>query len=277
MRVLAEGLAFPEAPRWHDGRLWLTDQHAGDILRLSPQGRTERVARLDDRPGGLGWLPDGTPLVVAMGSRRLYRLESAGAVLHADLSGLAAFPCNDMLVDPAGAAYVGHFGYDLHGGAPPAPATLIRVAPDGRASVAAEDLVFPNGCVLTPGGETLILAETFAHRLTAFARDPQGGLAGRRIWADLGAATPDGICLDAEGAVWVASPGTGEVLRVREGGEVLAAVRPRGTPYACMLGGAGRNILHVLSAETDDPAEAARIRSGRVEVTAVEVPGAGLP
>ncbi|MGD2081776.1 MAG: SMP-30/gluconolactonase/LRE family protein [Chromatiales bacterium] len=276
-RVLLGGLAFPEAPRWRDGRLWLSDQHAGAVIRVTPQGRSERVALLHDRPGGLGWLADGTPLVVAMGTRRLYRLKGGDAVLHSDLSGLAPHPCNDMLVDDRGRAYVGHFGYDLHGGAPPAPAALIRVEPDGRASVEVPDLVFPNGCVLTPDGGTLILAETFAHRLTAFRRDRDGGLTGRRLWAPLGEATPDGICLDAEGAVWVASPGTAEVLRVREGGEVVSIVHTRGTPYACMLGGPGRDLLYVMTSETDDPAEAARTRSGRVETLPVAVPGAGLP
>jgi len=276
-RVLLDGLAFPEAPRWRGGRLWFTDQHARRVMSVDPKGQAQCLLETEDLPGGLGWLPDGTPLVVGMTNRAVYRITDQGLALHADLSTLAAFHCNDMVVDGAGRAYVGNFGYDLHGGAAPSPADLVMIEPDGRARVAAQGLVFPNGSAITPDGTTFIVAETFASRLTAFRIRDDGSLSGRRVWVDLGNATPDGICLDAEGAVWVASPATGEVLRVAEGGAVSARIRPVGKPYACMLGGPERKTLFVLSSETDDPAKANVLRSGRVEFVEVGVPGAGLP
>ena len=275
--TLLEGLAFPEAPRWREGRLWFSDQHARRVMTVTTDGTVESVVEIDDLPGGLGWLPDGTPLVVAMTRRSVYRIEGSGVRLHADLSGLASFHCNDMVVDLAGNAYVGNFGYDLHGGAPISPAELIRVSVDGGAEVVARDLVFPNGSVITPDGGRLIVAETFASRLTAFELDPEGNLSGRAIWADLGEATPDGICLDADGAIWAASPVTGEVVRVRKGGGRLDLISPTGTPYACMLGGPERRTLFITTSETADPDQAADLRSGRVELVEVEVPGTGLP
>ena len=275
--ILLEGLAFPEAPRWHDSRLWFTDQHARQVSAVNLDGHSQCIVQTDDLPGGLGWLPDGTPLVVGMTSRKVYRIEQRKLVLHADLSELAAFHCNDMVVDTRGRAYVGNFGYDLHGGAPVSPANLVLVEADGRCSVAARNLVFPNGCVISADGLTLIVADTFASRLSAFRIDDNGMLSEQRIWADLGRATPDGICLDAEGAIWVASPVTREVIRVEQGGKVLSRIHPLGVPYACMLGGPKRQTLFVLTSETDDPALAKQMKSGRVEVIDVSVEGAGLP
>jgi len=280
--VLAAQLMFPEAPRWHEGKLWFTDQHAQQVLTVNLAGDVAVVAATDDLPGGLGWLTDGSLAVVAMTRRQILRLTADGLELYADLSDLASFHCNDMLIDAHGRAYVGNFGYDLHGGAAIAPAELILVAVDGHARVVAEDLVFPNGMVIAPNGgppdgSTLIVAETFASRLTAFDIDADGSLGNRRTWAELGAAVPDGICLDADGAVWVASPATAEVMRVHEGGAVSARVQTIGAPYACMLGGPERRTLFMMTSETDDPIEAKRLKSGRVEVTGATVPGAGLP
>jgi len=278
LRPLLEGLAFPEGPRWHDGSLWLSDMHARRVLRLDAEGRAETVAEVSGRPSGLGWLPDGRLLVVSMEDRRLLRLEPEGLVEHADLSGLATYHCNDMVVDAAGRAYVGNFGFDLHApDAKPVPAELVRVDPDGRAEVAARELRFPNGTVISPDGATLVVGESYGACLTAFDVAPDGGLSGRRTWARLEGAVPDGICLDAESALWVASPVSREVLRVREGGEVVARVQTEQMAIACMLGGPERRTLFVLSAATTHPEEAARLRSGRVETLAVEVPGAGLP
>ncbi len=274
--VLINGLAFPEAPRWRNNRLWFTDQHARQIRWVDLNGQSGILAEMNDLPGGLGWLPDGTLLVVAMTSRCLYRVLEETFELYADLSSLTSFHCNDMLVDSQGRAYVGNFGYDLHGGAEVVPTDLIMVQPGGHASVVTHDLVFPNGMTLTPDGE-LLVAETFAHRLSAFTVARNGHLSGRRTWAELADATPDGICLDAEGAVWVASPGSGDVQRVREGGEIIERVSPQGTPYACLLGGPGRKLLFILTAETDDPVDAARLRSGRIEIHTVAVAGAGIP
>ncbi|MEW8243951.1 MAG: gluconokinase, GntK/IdnK-type, partial [Candidatus Thiodiazotropha sp.] len=167
-RLLLDGLMFPEAPRWRDGWLWFTDQHAQRIVRVSPDGESETVAELDDLPGGLGWLPDGRLLVVSMTKRQLLVLEDGGLRLYADLSDLASFHCNDMLVDARGRCYVGNFGYDLHAGAEQSPAELILVDTQGACSVVAREMIFPNGCALTPDGSTLLVAETFASRITAF-------------------------------------------------------------------------------------------------------------
>ncbi|WAK03935.1 SMP-30/gluconolactonase/LRE family protein [Methylobacter sp. YRD-M1] len=275
--VLVTGLVFPEAPRWRGDRLWFTDQHARRVMTVTPDGQAECRLEMDDLPGGLGWLPDGTPLVVAMTERAVYRIIDHGLALHADLSGLAPFHCNDMIVTAEGRAYVGNFGYDLHGGEPPAETCLIAVEPDGRCRTAAAGLVFPNGCAITPDGTTLIVAETFASRLTAFLISDDGLLHSPHLWANLGDATPDGICLDKEGALWVASPGTCSVLRVSQGGDVLSLIRPTGIPYACMLGGPDRRTLFITTAETDDPYQALIMESGRIEVAEVAVPGAGRP
>jgi len=275
--VVVAGLVFPESPRWHQGRLWFTDQFSGRIMTLTLDGLVDTVATLPDHAGGLGWLPDGTTLVVGMTERRLHRLGAAGPEPYADLTGLAAFHCNDLLVDAHGGAYVGNFGYDILGGAPTVSTKLIRVDPDGRARAVGGPLVFPNAMALTPDGTTLIVAETFGRRLSSFRVSPGGDLGEHRTWADLGGATPDGICLDAEGALWVASPITRELLRVREGGEVLDRAQTFGAPYACMLGGPDRHILYVCTAETHEPAEALGNPSGRIEVVNVAVPGAGLP
>jgi len=276
-QILLDNLMFPEAPRWREGRLWFTDQHARRIVAVDMDGHAETVAEMDDLPGGLGWLPDGRLLVVAMTQRRIFQLTDSGLDEYADLSGLASSHCNDMLVEKQGRCYLGNFGFDLHGGAPQAPAELILVEPGGKTRIVAEGLVFPNGMVTTPDETTLIVAETFAARLTAFAIQADGSLANRRIWADLGDAYPDGICLDAENAVWVATPNAGEVLRVKEGGGILQRIKPRGTPYACMLGGPERLTLFIASSETDDPAMARQQKGGRIEVISVPVAGTGLP
>lgn len=275
--ILLTGLAFPESPRWREDRLWFTDQHARKIMTVTAEGEAECVLQTQDLPGGLGWLPDATLLVVAMTERALYRLTGSGLEKYVDLSALAPFHCNDMVVASNGRAYVGNFGFDLHAGAAIASTRLVLVEPDGSCRLTASDLIFPNGSSITPDGMTFIVAETFAHRLTAFTIDDTGSLHAPRLWADLDQATPDGICLDAEGALWVASPATREVIRVKPGGMIITRVRPLGTPYACMLGGHDRQTLFILTAETDDPGQANTLCSGRIEIATVNVPGTGLP
>ncbi|MEW8252525.1 MAG: gluconokinase, GntK/IdnK-type [Candidatus Thiodiazotropha sp.] len=265
-RLLLDGLMFPEAPRWRDGRLWFTDQHAKRIVRVTPDGESETVAELDDLPGGLGWLPDGRLLVVSMTRRQLLVLEEGGLRPYADLSDLASFHCNDMLTDAQGRCYVGNFGYDLHAGAEQSPAELILVDTQGACSVVAREMIFPNGCALTPDGSTLLVAETFASRITAFDVEQDGGLINRRIWADLGSAYPDGICLDKDGLLWIAAPNQSCLLLVREGGEIVRTIKPMGSPYACMLGGDNSDRLFIASSETDDPESAKRQMSGRIEI-----------
>lgn len=278
MDLVLDGLAFPEGPRWHAGRLWFSDMHAHVVLALDiASGEAETIVEVPNAPSGLGWLPDGTLLVVSMEDRKVLRFEGGRLVEHADLSPWATFHCNDMVVDSLGRAYVGNFGFDLHQRADPVPATMVRVDPDGTASPAAEDLNFPNGTVITPDGRTMVVGESFAGCLTAFDIAEDGSLLNRRVWAHLEGAVPDGICLDAEGAIWVASPVSNEVLRVREGGEVIARVATGRGAYACMLGGDDRRTLLVCTSDSSDPVESAQQRSGRIESMRVEVPGAGLP
>ena len=277
-RVLLDGLCFPEGPRWHQERLWFSDMHAQEVIALDLEGKAEVVHRVPEDPSGLGWLPDGRLLVVSMRDRRLLREDAGGLVEHADLSPFATWHCNDMVVDERGRAYVGNFGSELdpEAGAP-RPADLVVVEPDGAARVAARELAFPNGSMILPDGETLVVGETFAGRLTAFTIASDGGLGDRRVWAELPGKTPDGVCLDAENAIWVTSPMTGEVLRVREGGEVAATLRPERAPFACMLGGPEGRTLFLCTARSFDPGETRVQRAGRIEVLEVDVPGAGRP
>jgi sugar lactone lactonase YvrE len=276
--ILAEGIAFGEGPRWRAGRLYFSDMHSDRVVAVDLGGHLEVIAEVPGRPSGLGWDPQGRMLIVSMVDRRLLRLEPQGLVEVANLAALATGPCNDMVVDDEGGAYVGNFGYDLESGDTARPADLIRVDPGGRASIAAKDLQFPNGTVITPDGRTLVVAESMAARLTAFDRAKDGSLSNRRVWAQLEQGMlPDGICLDAEHAVWVASPTTNQVARVSQGGRVLDRVDFDRMPIACMLGGPDRRTLFVLTATSfqRDPCRASR--DGRVESVRVTVPGAGLP
>lgn len=267
--VLAEDLGFPEGPRWHEGRLWFSDFHDRVVRRLAPDGGLSVALELDDSPSGLGWLPGGDLLVVSMVRRALLRVGADGPRLHADLTGATRFRANDLLVDPAGRAYVSSFGFDLEAGAAPEPTALLRVDPDGSVHVAAEDVVFPNGMVLGPDGATLVVAETYAARLTAFDVAADGSLSGRRVFAELPGVAPDGICLDAEGQVWVATARSPEVLRVRDGGEVTdrVTVGSGSLSYACALGGADGRTLFVCTAPSWRPGP----RAGRIEVATVGV------
>jgi sugar lactone lactonase YvrE len=277
LEVVLEGLAFPEAPRWHEGRFWFSDMHAHEVMVTDLDGRRETVVEVPQQPSGLGWLPDGRLLVVSMVDRRLLRLDGGGLTEVADLTPWAGFHCNDMVVDHDGRAYVGNFGFDHYRGQPVTPARLVRVDPDGSVTVVDEHTLFPNGMVVTPDGGTLVVGETYGRRLTAWDRRPDGSLTGRRLFADLAPGVPDGICLDAEGAIWVADPRAHEVLRVLEGGEVTDRV-PTGErgAYACMLGGDDRRTLLVCTALASGPVTAQQ-RAGRIEATRVPVPGAGLP
>lgn len=276
-RVVIDGLTFPEAPRWREGRLWFSDFYSHRVIAMTPDGRTETIVEVPGQPSGLGWLPDGDLLIVAMLDRRVLRLGRSGLATHGDLSGLAGGPCNDMVVARDGRAFVGNFGYDRHGGEAERPADLARVDPDGAIGIAAEGLAFPNGSVITPDGATLVVAETFGRCLTAWDIGADGGLSNRRLWADLGDNHPDGICLDADGAIWVADPRGNETFRVRQGGEVTQRIDTgnRGS-YACMLGGEARRTLYICTNRASGPA-AAEARQGRIEAVEVDVAGAGLP
>jgi len=276
--VLLGGLGFAEGPRWHDGRLWFSDMGAARVMAVALDGRAEVVLEVPTRPSGLGWLPDGRLLVVSMRDRRVLRLEPDGeVVVHADLADLASFDCNDMVVDGLGRAYVGNAGFDLS--ARPLEvraAEVVLVTPDGEARVVDDEVVFPNGSVVTPDGSTLVVAETFGQCLTAFTIAEDGSLTDRRTFASLRGTSPDGICLDAEGAVWVADANGSACLRVREGGEVVDRVDTGRGCFACMLGGADRRTLFLMTAEGFEGA-AIRRRTAAIEVVEVEVPGAGYP
>ncbi len=272
-----DGLCFGEAPRWHEGRLWFSDFYVHQVRAVDQSGKAETIVEVPGRPSGLGWRPDGTLLIVSMTDRRLMRFASGKLSVEAELEPLATGHCNDMVVDAKGRAYVGNFGYDRHAGEAERTTCLIRVDPDRSVHRAADELLFPNGTVITLDGRTLIVGETFAHRLTAFDVAADGTLSNRRLWATIDGCYPDGICLDAEGAIWVSDPFGRRVLRVLEGGRITHSVdlRPRGA-YACMLGGQDRRTLYVVTNSGSGPSVTDK-RDGRIEVARVDVPGAGLP
>jgi len=276
--LLAKGLCFGEGPRWHDDALWLSDMHAHEVIRVAADGTTTRIVEVENRPSGLGWLPDGSLLIVSMTDRSLLRFDGADLGVHADLSNLASFHCNDMVVDAAGRAYVGNFGFDLIAGARPEAAELICVEPDGNGRIVADDLMFPNGSIITPDGKTMVVAETFGARLSAFDISSNGDLSNRRVWAELErGAVPDGICLDAEGGIWSASPTTCECVRQVEGGEITHRIEVDQGAFACMLGGNDRRTLYILTADSSDPEECREKRLGRIETCTAPFPGAGWP
>jgi sugar lactone lactonase YvrE len=275
--ILLDGLAFPEGPRWHDGRLWFSDMHDLRVRTLDLAGRSDVVVEVPNAPSGLGWLPDGRLLVVSMRDRRVLRLERQGLVQHADLSALASFDCNDMVTDARGRSYVGNFGYDLHANAPQRLAELVLVEADGRARIVASELKFPNGTVITPDGRTLVVGESWAAQLTAFDIAADGSLSNRRVWAKLEKAVPDGICLDAEGCIWVASPLGQQLLRVEQGGRITHRVDVSRRAIACALGGPDRKTLFAATSDSFAPEECRAARRGAIEVARVDVAGAGFP
>jgi sugar lactone lactonase YvrE len=277
IRTLVDGLSFAEGPRWREGKLWFSDFYTHRVLTLDGRGQIEMIAEVPGRPSGLGWTPEGKLLVVSMADRRLLRLDGDGLSTVADLSHLASGPCNDMVVDAAGRAYVGNFGFDRHQGEAERTTSLARVDPDGSSRAVADELLFPNGAAITPDGATLIVAETFANRLTAFSILADGGLSDRRTFAQFDDVFPDGICLDAEGAVWIADPRGKRVLRVFDGGRVAETISTgeRGS-YACMLGGDDRCTLYICT-NVDSGPGVAEARAGQIDAVRVTVPGAGLP
>jgi sugar lactone lactonase YvrE len=277
LEVLLTGLKFGEGPRWHDGRLWFSDFYTHRVAAVDLQGRDQTVVEVPQRPSGLGWTPQGELLVVSMLDQRVLRFDGKALHLHADLAALTGGLCNDMVVDAAGRAYVGNFGYDRHNNAPPKNTRIVRVDPDGRAQAVGTELHFPNGMVIAPDGRTLIVAETFAHRLSAFDVAADGGLSNHRVFAPLEGIYPDGICLDAEGAVWVTDARGNDVLRVLQGGRIAQKVNTGARrSYACMLGGPDRRTLFVVT-NTDSGPKMAEKSDGRIETIRVDVPGAGLP
>jgi sugar lactone lactonase YvrE len=278
MDTYADGGAFFECPRWYDGRLWVSDYWRGQVLAIGPDEAAETVAEVPTSPSGLGWLPDGTPLVVSMMDTKVLRMTGG---VHADLAPYAGPQANDMVVDATGRAYVSTI--DFMDFEEMKPTNLVRVDPDGTVSVAAEGLSFPNGSAITPDGTTLIVAESWAQKLTAFDIAPDGSLSGRRDWATFSgdgqwACAPDGIALDAEGALWVADAANKRAVRVREGGEILQEIGTGDQDVvAVALGGTdGRTLFLCVTPDHGlMPDEAVRTRPARILTCPVDVPASG--
>ena len=277
-QILMTGLAFGESPRWHDGRLWFSDWGTQEIIAVDLEGKSEVIARVPSFPFCIDWLPDGRLLIVSAGDGLLLRREPDGSlVTHADLSGLSDQPWNEIVVDGRGNAYLNNIGFDFPGGEF-APGIIALVTPDGTVRQVADDVAFPNGMAVTPDNSTLILAESYGNKLTAFDIAADGGLSNRRVWADLGDGAPDGICLDAEGAVWYADVPNKRCVRVREGGEVLQTIELDRGCFACMLGGAdGRTLFLVVRAWSGVEGAAEEEPSGQILTIPAPVPGAGWP
>lgn len=279
------GLSFGEGLRWHEGRFWYSDFYKHRISSAGAGGDARAELATQDQPSGLGWLPDGRLLFVEMIGQRVMRREADGRiVLHADLKGLAKFHANDMVVDTHGTALVGCFGFDLdayvaeHGAAAlwtpqgPPRAPIMRVTPDGKASIASAEQKFPNGMVIVDGGKTLIAAETFLPGFTAFDLAADGTLSNRRVWASLAGVTPaiapDGICADSEGAIWVANALAPECVRVAQGGKILERVETSMNAFACTLGGADGRSLVIATSQSHGEGV-----TGMLEIARVGVPG----
>ena len=247
--VMMEGIGLGESPRWHEGRLWFSDWVEHEVIALDLAGRSEVMTRVDAFPFSIDWLPAGPMLVTA--GRQLLRMEGDGSLVpQVDLSGLSDHGWNEIVVDGRANTYVNNVEFDLMGGEDPKPGIIALVAPDGTARQVADGLAFPNGMVVTPDNSTLIVAESYEGRLTAFDIGGDGELSGRRVWADLGEGG-DGICMDAEGAVW--SPKFQSCVRVREGGEVLDTIELDRFCFACMLGGEDGRTLFLNVAEWNGP------------------------
>ncbi|MFX1496193.1 MAG: SMP-30/gluconolactonase/LRE family protein [Promethearchaeota archaeon] len=271
-KILLKDLKFPEALRWYDNKLWFSDMETRKITSVDMKGTAKSIIEIPNRPSGLGWLPDGSLLVVSMEDRKLLQLESGIIKEFMDLSGFATYPLNDMVVNEQGYAYIGHFGFDYINNQPFVPATIIMVTSERKTKIVAKNMSFPNGMVITPDGKTLIVAETLSARLTAFDIRNDGTLNNRRLWANLKSIPPDGICLDEKGAVWVAAPGKHKAVRVLEGGEITHAVNVKNDAYACMLGGPNLTTLFIATSRSHQIRE-----KGQIEYVEVEVPKAGFP
>lgn len=272
-KVLLSGLEFPEGPRWRDEKLFFSDFIGRKVFAVDDKGNSEILVEMQDSPSGLGFLNDGRMLIVSMQKRRLMRLDPEGLKLHADLSKFTEFNCNDSVTDTYERTYIGNWGTkSLESTAE--PTCIILVSKNGEARIVAENLIFPNGCVVTPDCRTFIVAETFGSRLTAFNIENSGNLINRRVWAEMKDFSPDGICLDEEGAIWVANPTKKEVIRVLEGGEITSTVKVKETNvYACALGGDDGRTLFLCTTRYLE----GKSSSGKIEFVKVEVPGVEVP
>ena len=278
LQTLMTGIAFGESPRWHDDRLWFSDWGTQEIIAVDLEGESEVIVRVPSFPFCIDFLPDGRLLIVSASDRLLLRREPDGPlVTHADLSTLSEHPWNDIVVDARGNAYIGNIGFDFPE-AQFAPGTLALVTPDGSARQVADGVAFPNGIVVTPDNSTLIVAESYANRLTAFDITADGSLSNRRMWAELDGGAPDGICLDAEGAVWYGDVPNKRCVRVREGGEVLQTIALDRGCFACMLGGPDDKTLFMVAQEWSGmESTAEEERTGQLLTSPAPAAGAGWP
>ena len=278
LQTLMTGIAFGESPRWHDDRLWFSDWGAQEIIAVDLEGESEVIVRVPSFPFCIDFLPDGRLLIVSASDRLLLRREPDGPlVTHADLSTLSERPWNDIVVDGRGNVYIGNIGFDFPE-AQFAPGTLALVTPDGSARQVADSVAFPNGIVVTPDNSTLIVAESYANRLTAFDITADSNLSNQREWADLGGGVPDGICLDAEDAVWYGDVPNKRCVRVREGGEVLQTIDLDRGCFACMLGGPDGKTLFIVAQEWSGMESTADgERTGQLLTAPAPAAGAGWP
>jgi sugar lactone lactonase YvrE len=273
--ILKTDLAFPESPRWHDGRLWVSDWGAQEVLTVDLEGRSEVITRVESLMC-IDHLPDGRLLVVSPAERRLLRREPDGSlVTHGDLGALREGPWNDIVVDGRGNAYVNNIGFDFPAGEF-APGLVALVSPDGTARQVADGLAFPNGMAVTPDNATLVVAESYGQKLTAFAIAADGSLSNRRTWAEVDD-YPDGICLDADGAIWYADVGNKRCVRVREGGEVLQVIDLDRGCFACVLGGPDRRTLFMTVNEWSGAETIGDGRRGQVLTAEAPARGIGWP
>lgn len=263
--IIIDGLYFPESPRWHNERLWFSDMHGLKVMAVDVKGNSEVIVETKYSPSGLGWLPGGDLMIVSMPDRHLLRYDGHTINEMADLSPLVKYKCNDMVVDRDGYAYIGNFGFDIDAGESPVSTILIGVSPEGEIKEVANDLVFPNGMVISADGKTLVVAESFANRLTAFDIQKDKSLSNKRVWAKLDDYVPDGIAMDIKGGIWVASAMHNLVLRVEEDGIITDKVEVSQTAFACAIGGLINNILFVCTAKSPTPEEALSQKSGRIE------------
>jgi sugar lactone lactonase YvrE len=280
METLMEGIVFGEQPRWHEGRLWFSDWGTQEVIAVDLEGNSEVILRGTSFPLCVDWLPDGRMLVVSARDGLLLRREPDGAlVTHGDLNTVSDPPAgNELVIDARGNAYVNGGGFDLMAGEEFAPGIVALVTPDGSARQVADGIAFPNGMHLTPDGSTLIVAESYAKRLTAFDIEGDGDLTNRRVWAELGDGVPDGICMDAQDAVWYADVPNQRCVRVREGGHVLQTIELDRGCFACALGGPDRRTLIMTAQEWNGPAAMLDgRRTGRIVTAPAPAPGAGLP
>jgi sugar lactone lactonase YvrE len=280
LRLLLDGGAFFEGPRWHAGRWWISDFYRHAVFTVDSDGREHEELTVEGQPSGLGWLPDGSLLVVSMQDRRLLRRSPSGEVtVHAEVGHFCGGPLNDLVVDANGRAYVGNFGFDLMACEEPKPTGLIRVDSDGSTALAAEELLFPNGTVITEDGGTLIVGETYARRYVAFTIAPDGSLADRRVWVETPDLAPDGCTLDAEGHIWSADARGGRACRLAPSGDIVEEIAaPEGLQfYACMLGGDDGRTLLLCAAPDFSARRRSRAREAVLFTATVDVPHAGLP